>query len=216
MSFLTKLFKKKSDENDQNTGKGSVDEFASLIRVYYQAVIAINLGITNLNMLQDLALFKRMLKIPTQNNKLGIAERSKVIKILMQDYGLPQSFFSEIDQSIKKNCRNQQQVQTYFFQFQGFNNDLFMLMDSLMQIKFRFAMFFKKMLRAMTEKTVHDIMTKTEWKEVSEQKAAWKVRKYAETLGFSEQWISDYVYNILLLAKSDSKRQRKEDKEENK
>mgnify|MGYP005858182883 CR=1 FL=1 len=216
MSFLTKLFKKKSDENDQNTGKGSVDEFASLIRVYYQAVIAINLGITNLNMLQDLALFKRMLKIPTQNNKLGIAERSKVIKILMQDYGLPQSFFTEIDQSIKKNCRNQQQVQTYFFQFQGFNNDLFMLMDSLMQIKFRFAMFFKKMLRAMTEKTVHDIMTKTEWKEVSEQKAAWKVRKYAETLGFSEQWISDYVYNILLLAKSDSKRQRKEDKEENK
>lgn len=211
MSFLTKLFKKKSDENDQNTGKGSVDEFASLIRVYYQAVIAINLGITNLNMLQDLALFKRMLKIPTQNNKLGIAERSKVIKILMQDYGLPQSFFTEIDQSIKKNCRNQQQVQTYFFQFQGFNNDLFMLMDSLMQIKFRFAMFFKKMLRAMTEKTVHDIMTKTEWKEVSEQKAAWKVRKYAETLGFSEQWISDYVYNILLLAKSDSKRQRKEE-----
>ncbi|HAC21718.1 MAG TPA: hypothetical protein DCF91_06420 [Porphyromonadaceae bacterium] len=214
MSFLTKLFKKKSDENDQNTGKGSVDEFASLIRVYYQAVIAINLGITNLNMLQDLALFKRMLKIPTQNNKLGIAERSKVIKILMQDYGLPQSFFTEIDQSIKKNCRNQQQVQTYFFQFQGFNNDLFMLMDNLMQIKFRFAMLFKKMLRAMTEKTVHDIMTKTEWKEVSEQKAAWKVRKYAETLGFSEQWITDYVYNILLLAKSDSKRQRKEDKED--
>lgn len=214
MSFLTKLFKKKSDENDQNTGKGSVDEFASLIRVYYQAVIAINLGITNLNMLQDLALFKRMLKIPTQNNKLGIAERSKVIKILMQDYGLPQSFFTEIDQSIKKNCRNQQQVQTYFFQFQGFNNDLFMLMDNLMQIKFRFAMLFKKMLRTMTEKTVHDIMTKTEWKEVSEQKAAWKVRKYAETLGFSEQWIADYVYNILLLAKSDSKRQRKEDKEE--
>ncbi|MGL4491545.1 MAG: hypothetical protein ACRCT5_01740, partial [Tannerellaceae bacterium] len=77
-------------------------------------------------------------------------------------------------------------------------------------------MLFKKMLRAMTEKTVHDIMTKTEWKEVSEQKAAWKVRKYAETLGFSETWITDYVYNILLLAKSDSKRQRKEDKEENK
>ena len=43
---------------------GSVEEFVTLIRVYYQAVMAVQLGITNLNILNDMALFKRMLKIP--------------------------------------------------------------------------------------------------------------------------------------------------------
>ena len=55
--------------------------------------MAVNLGISNLNILPDMALFKRMLKIPTQNNKLGVAEKSRVRKVLMQDYGLPESFF---------------------------------------------------------------------------------------------------------------------------
>ena len=75
MKFITNLFSKKetTDDTAAVVGKGSVEEFVSLIRVYYQAVIAVQLGITNLNMLSDMALFKRMLKIPTQNNKLGVA-----------------------------------------------------------------------------------------------------------------------------------------------
>ena len=77
MNFISKLFKKNVSEAEE-AGKGSVEEFVSLIRVYYQAVMAVNLGITNLNMLADMALFKRMLKIPTQNNKLGVAEKSRV------------------------------------------------------------------------------------------------------------------------------------------
>lgn len=210
MSFLTKFFKKESNEN-KATAKVSVDEFAMLIRVYYQSVIAINLGISNLNILQDLAMFKRVLKVPTHNNKIGIAERSRVIKILTQDYGLTPSFFTEIDNSIKKNCRSQQQIQPYFFQFQGFNTDLFSLMDKLMQTKFRAAMLFNKLLRSMTEKTVHDIFTKNDWKEKSIRNESANVRKYSQTLGLSEAWVTEYVYKILLLAKKEGKR-KKDDK----
>ena len=207
MGFFSKLFKKNKPEVEENTTKGTVEEFVSLIRVYYQASMAVNLGISNLNILPDMALFKRMLKIPTQNNKLGVAEKSRVRKVLMQDYGLPESFFKEIDASVKKNCRNQNDIKSYFFLFQGFCNDLFNLLGNLMQWKFRFSMLLKKLLYNMTTKTVHEILTRSEWKDVSVQKAAWIVRKYAATLGYSEQWIVDFVYNVVLLAKEDQKKE---------
>ena len=207
MSFFSKLFKKNKPEVEENTTKGTVEEFVSLIRVYYQASMAVNLGITNLNILPDMALFKRMLKIPTQNNKLGVAEKSRVRKLLMQDYGLTEIFFKEIDASVKKNCRNQNDINGYFFLFQGFCNDLFNLLGNLMQWKFRFSMLVKKLLYNMTTKTVHEILTRSEWKDVSVQKAAWSVRKYAGTLGYSEQWIVDFVYNVVLLAKEDQKKE---------
>ena len=44
--------------------------------------MAANIGITNINMLPDLATFKRTLKVPTQNNKLGVGERNKCKKML--------------------------------------------------------------------------------------------------------------------------------------
>ena len=161
MSFISKLFgKKKSEEENEVPAKGNVEEFVTFIRVYYQAVIAVQLGVTNLNVLTDLALFKRMLKIPTQNNKLGVAEKSRVRKVLMQDYGMKESFFKEIDASIKKNCKNQNDIKSYFIMYQGFNNDLFSLLDSLMQWKFRFSMLVKKLLYAQTQKTIHEILTR--------------------------------------------------------
>ena len=213
MNFISKLFKKNVSEAEE-AGKGSVEEFVSLIRVYYQAVMAVNLGITNLNMLADMALFKRMLKIPTQNNKLGVAEKSRVRKVLMEDYGLSEAFFKEIDSSVKKNCKNQNDIKTYFFMFQGFCNDLFSLLGNLMQWKFRLALLLKKMLYAQTVKTVHEIMTRSEWNDVSVQKAAWSVRKYAQSLGYSEQWVTDFVYNVVLLAREDQKKQAKEGKKD--
>lgn len=213
MNIFSKLFKKKNEEETvEATGKGSVEEFVTLIRVYYQAVMAEQLGITNLNMLADMALFKRMLKIPTQNNKLGIAEKSRARKVLMQDYGLKETFFKEIDSSIRKNCKSQNDIKSYFIQFQGFNSDLFSLLDNLMQWKFRFSMLVKKLLYSQTQKTIHEILTRSEWKEVSVQKVAWRIRKYHETLGYSEEWITDFVYNVVLMAKEDAKKQRKADK----
>lgn len=213
MSIFSKLFGKKKEETEGvDLNERSVEEFMTLVRVYYQGVIAVNLGITNLNMLPDLALFKRMLKIPTQNNKPGLAEKSRVKKVLMQDYDIQEYFFKEIDGSVKKNCRNAQQIQPYFYKFQGFCTDLFQMLDGLMKWKFRFAMLVKKALRSQTEKTVHEIMTRSEWKEVSDQKAAWSIRKYTEYLGYSEQWVTDFVYHIVLLARDDAKRDAKKNK----
>ncbi len=214
MSFLSKLFKKTTDEVAEEEVKGSVEEFVSLIRVYYQAAMAVNLGITNLNMLPDMALFKRMLKIPTQNNRLGVAEKSRVRKVLMQDYNLGESFFKEMDASVKKCCKTPNDIKSYFFKFQGFCNDLFNFLGNLMQWKFRLALLLKKLLYKQTVKTVHEIMTRSEWNDVASQKAAWSVRKYAESLGYSEQWITDLVYNVVLLAREDQKMQAKKNKDE--
>ena len=193
------LFKKKSDET-------KVGNFISLTRVYFQSVIATNLGITNIRFLPDVANFKRLFKVPTQNGKLGLAEKAASRKMLMQDYGLKESFFKEIDTSVKRNCRTQNDIQSYLFMYQGFSNDLMMLMGNLMQWKFRMPSIFKKALYGMTQKTVHDVCTKTVWKADDVHKTATAVRQYKERLGYSEQWMTDYVYNIVLLAKKEPKR----------
>ena len=204
MSIFSKLFGKKQAE-EETPRVGGMEDFMTLIRVYYQAVMATNIGISNINFLPDMAVFKRTLKVPTQNNKLGIAERSRCKKMLSEIYGLPDTFFKEIDASIKKNVRNVNDVKTYLFMFQGFSQDLMMLIGNLMQWKFRMPGVFKKLLRGMTEKTVHDILTKPSWKDESVHKTCVAIRKYQHALGYSEPWINEYVYNIVLLAKKEPK-----------
>ena len=204
MSIFSKLFGKKQAE-EGTTRVGGMEDFMTLIRVYYQAVMATNIGISNINFLPDMAVFKRTLKIPTQNNKLGIAEKSRCKKMLSEIYGLPDAFFKEIDASIKKNVRNVNDVKTYLFMFQGFSQDLMMLIGNLMQWKFRMPGVFKKLLRGMTEKTVHDILTKMSWKDESVHKTCVAIRRYQQALGYSEAWINEYVYNIVLLAKKEPK-----------
>ena len=206
MSIFSKLFGKKSETKTV----GNVEDFMLLTRVYFQSVIAMNLGITNINFVPDVANFKRTFKVPTQGGKLGVAEKSRARKMLMQDYGLADIFFSEIDASVKKNCKNQQQVQSYMFLFQGFSNDLMMLMGNLMQWKFRIPARFKKTLYGLTEKTVHDVVTKTVWKKDDVHKTAADVRKYQERLGYSEKWMTEYVFHIVLLAKKEPKNKQKE------
>ena len=204
MSIFSKWFGKKQAE-EETPRVGGMEDFMTLIRVYYQAVMATNIGISNINFLPDMAVFKRTLKVPTQNNKLGIAEKSKCKKMLIEIYGLPDTFFKEIDASIKKNVRNVNDVKTYLFMFQGFSQDLMMLIGNLMQWKFRMPGVFKKLLRGMTEKTVHDILTKPSWKDESVHKTCVAIRKYQHALGYSEPWINEYVYNIVLLAKKEPK-----------
>lgn len=210
MSIFANLFKKQADADAKVVG--NVEDFVSLTRVYFQSVIAVNLGITNIRFLPDVANFKRLFKVATQGGKLGLAEKSASRKMLMQDYGISESFFKEIDTSIKKNCRTQNDVQAYLFMYQGFSSDLMMLMVNLMQWKFRMPAIFKKALRSMTEKTVHDVCTKTVWKADDVHKTAAAVRQYKERLGFSEQWMSEYVYNIVLLAKKEPKHKDEEAK----
>ena len=165
--------------------------------------MASNLGITNVGFLPDMAVFKRTLKIPTQNNKLGVAEKSRCKKMLMSIYGISEDFFKEIDASIKKNCKNVNDVRNYLFMFQGFSNDLMMLMGNLLQWKFRLPSFMKKAMYTMTEKAVNDIMTKNNWKDAATAKACMTVRQYQHSLGYSGKWMTEYAYNIIMMAKKE-------------
>ena len=206
MSIFSKLFGKKGAENEEESVRvGGMEDFMTLIRVYYQAVMASQLGISNINFLPDMAVFKRTLKVPTQNNKLGIAERSRCKKMLIELYGLDDLFFKEIDQSIKKNCRNVNDVKNYLLMFQGFSQDLMMVIGNLMQWKFRMPGVFKKLLRNMTEKAINDIMNKNDWKDDGVRKTCNNIRQYKHALGYSEAWMTEYVYNIVMLAKKEPK-----------
>ena len=60
MGIFAKLFKK----NSEGTSSKNVEDFVSLTRVYFQSVIAANLGITNIRFVPDVANFKRLFKIP--------------------------------------------------------------------------------------------------------------------------------------------------------
>ena len=197
---LFNFFKKNQEPKEK---VGGMEDFMTLIRVYYQSVLAANLGITNIGMLPDLATFKRTLKVATQNNKLGVAERSKCKKMLEQLYGMSDSFFKEIDLSIKRNCKTVNDVRTYLFAFQGFNNDLMMLVSNLMQWKFRIPGIFHKLLYGMTEKIINDILTKNSWKDEATFKTVYAIRQQKERLGYSAEWMTQYVYKIVTLAKKE-------------
>lgn len=202
MSIFAKLFRK-SENAEQKPG--GIEDFMTLIRVYFQAGIAADLGITNLAMLPDLRVFKRSLKVPTVNNKLGVGEKARCKKILKEIYNIDDSFFKEIDQSLKKNCRKVQEVQTYMYQFQGFSQDLMMLMGNLMKFKLRVPGFFKKLIYGMTEKTVTDVFTKNNYKDAATIKTVMAVREYSRRLGYSQQWVTDFVYHVVILAKKEPK-----------
>ena len=196
MGIFSKIFGKKPKEK-----VGGMEDFMTLIRVYFQSAIAAQVGISNLNMLPDLMMFKRSLKVATVNNKLGIGEK-KACKALLQDlYKIDDSFFKEIDGSIKKRCKNQMDIRNYMIMFQGYSQELIMLIGTMLKWRFRIPSFLKKAMKSMVESSVHDIFTKDTWKDEATRKSVYSVRKYQQTLGFSESWTSTYVYNFIILAK---------------
>ena len=103
MGIFAKLFNK----NTEKTSSKNMEDFISLTRVYFQSVMAVNLGITNIRFIPDVANFKHLFKIPTVGGRLGQGEKAASRKMLMQDYNISENFFKEIDTSIKKNCRTQ-------------------------------------------------------------------------------------------------------------
>ncbi len=201
MGLFSNIFSKKKNEEKV----GGMEDFMSLVRVYFQASLAANLNITNLGMLPDLRMFKATLHVPTVNNKLGLGEKNHCRKMMKEIYGTDDLFFKEIDQSIRKNCHKLQDVQTYMIQFQGFSQDLIMLMGNLMKFKLRLPSFFKKAIYSMTEKTVNDIFTKNDFKDPGVLKTVVAIRQYDKRLGFSQQWITQFVYQVVMLAKKEPK-----------
>lgn len=207
MSIFSKIFKKNDTPQDTGWRVGGMEDFMTLIRVYFQANMAANYGIGNLAMLPDLRVFKQTLKVPTVGGKLGVGERTRCKKMLQEIYGLSDTFFTEIDKSLKHNCRNAQQIQTYLFQFQGFSQELMMLMGNLMKWKFRLPGFLKGALYNMTQKAIKDILNRPTWKDEGVMKASMNIRAYQQRLGYSEEWMTEYVYNIIMLAKKEPKTQ---------
>ena len=201
MSFISKLFGKK----EEGKKAGGMEDFMTLIRVYFQAVMASDLGITNMQALPDLRVFKSTLKVPTQNNKLGLAEKAKCKRMLKELYGMDDNFTKEIEQSIRKRCKKPQDVQTYMYQFSGYTQDLMMLTGNLMKFKLRVPSIFKSAIRTMTEKTVNDIFTKNDFTDAGVMKTVVAIRQYAQKLGFSQEWTTNFVYKVVMLAKKEPK-----------
>lgn len=209
MGFFDKLFGKGNKDEHK---AGGMEDYMTLVRVYLQAAIAENAGITNLAMLPDLRMFKTTLHVPTVNNKLGVGEKKHCRKMLKDLYKTDDGFFKELDQSIRKNCRKIQDVQTYLIQFQGFTQDLMMLMGNLMKFKLRMPSFMKKAIYGMTEKTVSDIFNKNDFKDAGVMKTVVAIRSYDKRLGFSEKWITDFVFQVVMLAKKEPKPKEEEKK----
>ena len=200
---LTDIFFRRNG-NDGAAG-GGMEDFMSLIRVYFQAEIAVDLYITNLNMLPELRVFKTTLRVPTQGGRLGIGEKARCKKMLKELYGMEDDFFKEIDQSVKRGCRRLQDVQTYLVQFQTFVQDVLMLVTNIMKYKLRLPSMFRKTLQKMVASTVHDIFTKNDFSDASVLKTVVSVREIDKRLGFSEKWASDFTFRVVMLAKKEKR-----------
>ncbi|MCI1742114.1 MAG: hypothetical protein WCS17_00960 [Prevotella sp.] len=210
MGIFNKWFGQKMTPKEK---VGGMEDYMTLVKVYFQAALAAKLGITNLNMLPDLRVFKQTLHVATVHNKLGVGEKSAVKKMMKNLYKTDEDFFDEIDQSVKKNCRNIQQVNPFLVQFQGFTQELMMLMGNLMKFKLRIPGIFKKTLYGLTQKQVQDVFVKNDFKDPSVIKAVMAVRKYNMRLNFSQKWITDFVYQVVMLAKKEPRPSKEQVKE---
>lgn len=205
MGIFSKIFKSKSADNENGKRTGGTEDFMTLIKVYYQAAIASQFGFRDLRALPDLRVFKQTFKVPTVNNRIGIGEKKKCKALMSEVYGISEGFFTEIDASIKRRCRGMQDVQSYLYQFQGFSQELMMLISNLMKWKIRVPNFMKGTLRNMTEKTVNDVMTRNDWKDAEVRKSVSNIRAYQKQLGYSPEWMTEYVFNFIILAKREPK-----------
>ena len=82
-----------------------------------------------------------------------------------------------------------------------------MLTGNLMKFKLRLPSFMKSAIRTMTEKTVNDIFTKNDFSDPGVMKAVVAIRQYNQKLGFSQEWITDFVFKIVMLAKKEKQPQ---------
>lgn len=193
---IFKLFSKKKKEEK------STEEFENLmllLRVYYQATIAAQTGFNNIKVLNDLRFFKQTYHIATLNNKIGLSEKKQCQKMLQSIYGFSDRFFSEIDSSMKKSCRTIQDFQPYMLKYQDFTQNILMLIPNLVGRKLAVLRFFPKLMKESINKSIHKILTQTEWKDPSTRIAAIAVRKEQTSLRYSEAWICEFVNTIIPL-----------------
>jgi len=88
-------------------------------------------------------------------------------------------------------------------QFQNFVQDVMMLVTNLMKYKLRLPSIFKKTIHSMVASTVNDIFNKNDFKDASVIKTVIDVREYNKKLGFSEKWVTDFTFCVVMLAKKE-------------
>jgi len=80
-----------------------------------------------------------------------------------------------------------------------------MLVSNLMKVKARIPSIFKKTIYSVTEKTVDDIFNKNDFTDASVMKSVVSVRQLNKKLGFSQLWVTQFVFRVLMLAKKEPK-----------
>jgi hypothetical protein len=193
---IFKLFSKKKKEEKSTE---EIENLMLLLRVYFQATIAAQTGFNNIKVLNDLRFFKQTYHIATLNNKIGLSEKKQCQKMLQSIYGFSDHFFSEIDSSMKKSCRTIQDFQPYMLKYQDFTQNILMLIPNLVGRKLAVLRFFPKLMKESINKSIHKILTQTDWKDPSTRIAAIAVRKEQTSLRYSEAWICEFVNTIIPL-----------------
>lgn len=203
MGLFSKLLNKRSKEQQQNNDYA--DNFRDLIQVYFQSIFASQFGITQIKLFPELVMFRRRFKVPSANNRLGVAEKKESQRMLMEIYGVQEIFFKEIDASIRKKCRTANDINAYLPRFQSFAQNLLMVITNMNQWKLRAALLVKRVLLSIVKSSVNDIMTKNDWKDNGLRKTCVSIRKTSQSLGFSQEWMTEYAFRILLLARKQPK-----------
>lgn len=193
---IFKLFSKKKKEEKSTE---EIENLMLLLRVYFQATIAAQTGFNNIKVLNDLRFFKQTYHIATLNNKIGLSEKKQCQKMLQSIYGFSDRFFSEIDSSMKKSCRTIQDFQPYMLKYQDFTQNILMLIPNLVGRKLAVLRFFPKLMKESINKSIHKILTQTDWKDPSTRIAAIAVRKEQTSLRYSEAWICEFVNTVIPL-----------------
>ena len=52
---------------------------------------------------------------------------------------------------------------------------------------------------------MNEIFNKNDYKDVAVMKAVVAIRQYNKRLGFSQQWVTQFVYQVVMLAKKEPK-----------
>ena len=166
------IFKFFSNKKKEGKATEEIEDLMLLLRVYFQATIAAQTGFNNIKILSDLRFFKQTYHIATLNNKIGLSEKKQCQKMLQRIYGFSDQFFSEIDSSMIPN---------------------------LVGRKLTVLRFFPKIMKESVNKSIHKILTNTDWSDPGVRLAAIAVRKEQASLRYSEAWISEFANTILPL-----------------
>lgn len=203
MGLFSKLLNKRNQVQQQSNDYA--DNFRDLIQVYFQSIFASQFGITQIKLFPELVMFRRKFNVSSANNRLGVAEKKESRRMLMEIYGVQDIFFNEIDASIRRKCHTVNDINVYLPRFQSFAQNLLMVITNVNQWKLRAALLVKKVLLSVVKSTVNDIMTKNDWKDNGIRKTCVAVRKSSQSLGFSREWMTEYAFRILLLARKQPK-----------